>query len=518
MLRNLVELIKISSPIWIAILITAQASAAFAQEEGRAEQAQDLFSYPTQADLTALTDKQMERLDALSADPTTAEIRVVGVQFKLLKNLDSVNLNLSPGQKLPLDVVRVAERSATDYSWFGTSSAKPKDEAILVIQNDQAYGTIRSDGQLHRVRPLDGGLHALIRVDETKFPPEHPPEFEEMERETGRDVRGQLPAAGEMQDACTEYMAIVAYTADAKSQAGNIDALIQLAVDETNQGYANSGVNTRIKLAHKYQSSYTESGSMTTDRNRFRDKDDGFIDDVHGKRDEYAADVALLITKSGDYCGIAADIGATADTAFAVVGQNCATGYYSFAHEIGHLQGARHNTQADPTNTPFPYGHGYYYDPNDWRTIMSYNCPGGCTRINYWSNPSKSYGGVAMGTASTNNNARVLNETACTVANFSTSAPLKEGPLAFGVVLSNGSKYSGTPNWSSTYNVTYKRYEIKIDGESYYYLNYATNVTPAGDIRYCRSTSVGGQLLVYCYDKNGNAATSRFGFVTFKPN
>jgi hypothetical protein len=90
------------------------------------------------------------------------------------------------------------------------------------------------------------------------------------------------------------------------------------------------------------------------------------------------------------------------------------------------------------------------------------------------------------------------------------------GTVAFGVVYSNGQKKSGTPNWTSSYNSTEKRYEISINGESYYYLNYATNITPAGDIRFCRSSSVSGKLLVYCYDKNGNPATARFGFATFK--
>jgi hypothetical protein len=95
-------------------------------------------------------------------------------------------------------------------------------------------------------------------------------------------------------------------------------------------------------------------------------------------------------------------------------------------------------------------------------------------------------------------------------------APGADNPIAFGVVYSNGSKQSGTANWNSTYNATYKRYEIKISGENYYYLGYATNVTPAGDIRYCRTSSVDGKLLVYCYDKNGGSAISRFGFSTFK--
>jgi hypothetical protein len=92
------------------------------------------------------------------------------------------------------------------------------------------------------------------------------------------------------------------------------------------------------------------------------------------------------------------------------------------------------------------------------------------------------------------------------------------GPIAFGVVYSNGAKQSGTPNWTSSYNSTYQRYEISITGENYYYLSYATLITPAGDQRYCRSSSVSGKLLVYCYDQAGNAATSRFGFTTFKPN
>ena len=91
------------------------------------------------------------------------------------------------------------------------------------------------------------------------------------------------------------------------------------------------------------------------------------------------------------------------------------------------------------------------------------------------------------------------------------------GPLAFGVVYFDGARQSGTANWTSSYNGAYKRYEISITGESYYYTKYATVITPAGDNRFCRSSSVGGMLLVYCYDANGAGQTSRFGFITFKP-
>ncbi|MEL7093575.1 MAG: S8 family serine peptidase, partial [Pseudomonadota bacterium] len=93
--------------------------------------------------------------------------------------------------------------------------------------------------------------------------------------------------------------------------------------------------------------------------------------------------------------------------------------------------------------------------------------------------------------------------------------PLKS-PLAFGTVWFNGAKQKGYGNWSSTFNSTYNRYEITMTGQNYYYLNYVTVITPM-DNRFCKSSSVSGKLLVYCYTHSGQPATSRFGFVTYKP-
>src|SRR5207237_4622577 len=119
-----------------------------------------------------------------------------------------------------------------------------------------------------------------------------------------------------------------------------------------------------------------------------------------------------------DFCGLADAIMATASTAFAVVHYDCATGYYSFAHELGHLMGARHDVHHDSSTTPFAYGHGYEHPSSTasqvFRTIMAYACdaPAVCNpRIQYWSSPSVTYAGIATGTAATNDNVRVLNGT-----------------------------------------------------------------------------------------------------------
>ncbi|MFL6291653.1 MAG: M12 family metallo-peptidase, partial [Thermoanaerobaculia bacterium] len=150
-----------------------------------------------------------------------------------------------------------------------------------------------------------------------------------------------------------------------------------------------------------------------------RGTSDGYMDSIHTTRNSVAADVGLLVINNASSCGLASGIGSTASTAFADAHWDCITGYYSFGHEIGHLQSARHDPATDGTLTPYAYGHGYQYlGSPKWRTIMAYNCSGGCPRLNYWSNPNKLYNGVPMGNTTRSDNTRVLNTTRGTVAAF----------------------------------------------------------------------------------------------------
>jgi len=109
-----------------------------------------------------------------------------------------------------------------------------------------------------------------------------------------------------------------------------------------------SGVSTQLKLVHYYrESTYVESSlddsaaygdaliALETDG-------DGAMDNVHALRVTHAADIVAMIIGTTGVCGIA-NLGPRIDQMFSVTWWYCATGYFSFGHEIGHNLGLNHD-------------------------------------------------------------------------------------------------------------------------------------------------------------------------------
>jgi hypothetical protein len=228
-------------------------------------------------------------------------------------------------------------------------------------------------------------------------------------------------------------------------------ARITLGISETNTSYANSNVAQRLRLARAEQVDYVESNDLGADLDILTTSDGtstppmslgntaALLRAIHG------ADLVVLVTAppSPDSCGVAwgmvyVDPGFEA-FAFSVVEESCISPNGTLAHELGHNMGAQHDWYVDNAITPHTYAHGFVNTAGRWRTIMAYNnlCTDqsfSCTRLLYWSNPSVSYGGAAMGipggtksdcpTGNVNNvscdadDHRTLNETAATVAAF----------------------------------------------------------------------------------------------------
>lgn len=286
--------------------------------------------------------------------------------------------------------------------------------ASLSIVGDSMTGTFRVNDRLYKVHPVGDGQHTVTEVDELRLPPCGTPNA------AHGGTRGVVGAP--MAATTSEVLdMLVVYSDDARASYGfdGILSLINLAVFETNQGYAQSDVNLRVNLVLAREVAFNESGSLSTWVSQLRNVD-GVIDEVHTWRDEYGADAVCMITASGaGFCGQAYNVmtvlsSAGANDAFNVTSAGCATGNYTFGHELGHSLGCQHDRANTSGSALYPYCFGYRTASQTYRTIMAY-APG--TRLNIWSNPAKrAPNGQVLGAANSEENWRVLNNVVATAS------------------------------------------------------------------------------------------------------
>ncbi|MBI3161353.1 MAG: S-layer homology domain-containing protein [Chloroflexi bacterium] len=339
-----------------------------------------------------------------------------------------IELNLFPDVAYTGVIDRVAQYTPTSTSWTGTLKGRELSYFYLVVSNGTFIAHVASQDGIYEVSSAGNGVYRVTQIDQSKLPEKDdiriPPAS--LLNNTVAPNSAALPDDGSVIDV------MILYTPAARAAEGGtaaMDARVDLAITETNSSYTSSGVVPTMSLVYKGEISYVESGDEGTDLDRLTATSDGFIDTVHTLRDTYGADLVQLIVETGSGCGIAWFM-STVDASFAsggfsVVIRDCMTGNYSSGHEFGHNQSATHDTYVDTGTSPYPYIHGYVNLAARWRTVMAYNtqcadtAPGTyCTRLLYWSNPTKLYGGAAMGVTSSSENYKVLNNTAYTVANF----------------------------------------------------------------------------------------------------
>jgi hypothetical protein len=348
----------------------------------------------------------------LVSDPTTIRGRSVTVNLESLQGpggiAERVVLNLFDDAVFTADLDRVESNLSGGYTWLGHLQGVDLSLVTLVVNAGVLVGKVAWPQGTYEVRYAGSGAqHTIVQIEQSAFEPELDP-IPVDAADGDRSPAGSVAAA----DDGSIVDVMVVYTDDARAAAGGTTAIentILLAASEANTSYANSGINQRLSVVHMAEVSYAEAGNMSADLYCVTDPDDDCLDQVHSWRNTYHADHVVMLTETSvpsGACGIAwlqDPVGpGFADYAFAVVKRTCATGYYSFGHELGHNMGARHDWYVDSDDTPYTYAHGYLNVADRWRTVMSYNdeCDAAkvnCTRIPYWSNPEVTFGSVPMG-------------------------------------------------------------------------------------------------------------------------
>jgi hypothetical protein len=393
--------------------------------------------------LAEATAARRAAINRIRQRPTTQSLTLVTINVEALRG-ESTRLSIPGVSPLTLTKRREETKSTNNFTWYGTLAGIP-GHATLVVHNGKVTGSIHTNNELYSIEPITDTVHALIKVDPTRYPPDHDPTFNEVEK------HGALqppPTHREIRNTVVGIDVMVGYTTAAKNAVGDIIGTIQLAVAEANQSYINSNINIRLNLVDQFETTYDETGKTwpTIDMELLADAT------VQAHRTSSGADLTAVLVNSSGACGRSAAINANATNALSAVQYSCAAGAYSLAHEFGHLMGARHDENHDPLTTPYAYGHGYEHPSStasqSFRTIMAYPCmpPQSCEpRVQYWSSPNVYYNGIATGTAATNDNVRVLNENAAAVAALN-SPPVMPGnaPIISSINPSSGSEDGST--------------------------------------------------------------------------
>ena len=200
------------------------------------------------------------RLEKEKQDPTIVRGRCVRVKFDYLVGKDiphgaeAIKLNLFYDISHTVVKERVEKRSTKRYTWFGHIKDVKHSQVILVVENGSMAGNITVEGNMYQIRKIGDGVHIICEIDQSAFPEEAPP----IPVETP-DASDLVPPTSQV-DGTSIIDVMVVYTDDVAIASGNIAAEIQLAIDETNQSYANSGINQRLRLVHSQEVVYDETG------------------------------------------------------------------------------------------------------------------------------------------------------------------------------------------------------------------------------------------------------------------
>ncbi len=446
------------------------------------DDATDLFAYlPTPADAAAIADRI----------PAPAQkIHYVALNAGLVEGKNSVfwqrhggrlQVPLPDGRNLAVEITHTEALGADRFTSHGRVLDEPGGRAVFAYFGGRIAARFESiKGGAFELRPVanENGevANQFYEIDPSLIPdcgghpePAADPGIMMRLAEAAALAHGanDTTTAADTYDLGDDTVTVdllMAYTRAVRTSFGSA-ALVQVQLDlgvaRVNRDFEASSVNARLRLAGALEVNYpgddlpaSQAGWQSNALSRLRGQDDGFMDEIHARRDEVGADLVTLLVRRPDpeSSGIAYLLDQPRDyvgpyLGFSVVNASF-MGSPVLSHEIAHNFGAAH-ARGDPGASgaeggAYPYSFGYRFNSFDaagratqLRTIMAYS-PG--SRVGYFSNPrlrlptaadaateaSPTASGPALGVPEGQpgaaDNARTLQQNAFQVASFRPTA------------------------------------------------------------------------------------------------
>ena len=194
-------------------------------------------------------------------------------------SLEAIQANANPQLQLNLfsDLTLTAVLTRVDptpsgggYLWTGTVADVSNSLVQLVVKETLVAGDVRLPdlaradgpigGEVYQIRPLADGNHIvrqlrMVAPDSAEQDYLRPP-WDAMDSTATQASVGPQEDDGSIIDLLVAYSPLVR---ESVGGAAAIAAEIDLAVSLTNQAYANSGINQRLRLVYSVEVNYTET-------------------------------------------------------------------------------------------------------------------------------------------------------------------------------------------------------------------------------------------------------------------
>jgi len=365
-------------------------------------------------------------------------------------DIDYIDVQLLPGGNSLSFEKRV--RPSRNKIWYGESG-----NSVINLVNlgsdefgeEQIFGSVVEGNEIFHIKRNENGVAYVNRTRTNDFPPEGDPKFNddenyadddnsiyvrklrsgnvsantspERELATGSQVEIDIMVVWSRKAECANSGLSPGCTLTTVTK-NNMLGLIELAIEETNTAYTFSGIDLQLNLVH----SYRHPSLLEKQEKGFEAALDDVtenLNDVHTMRERFGADLVATIIDDPNYCGLAW-VGPQKSKGFSVISWSCATGYFSFGHEISHNMGCNHDRGAKNKCNGGGYAYGYRDPDAEFRSILAYSCRkdqcdgnkgGDCTRVQRFSNTKELYNGKSIGNEASNN-ARQINDVKATIA------------------------------------------------------------------------------------------------------
>lgn len=243
-----------------------------------------------------------------------AEVKEVQVKPGLVsKDTTMLSMPLTDGRTVSFKLSRSDNVASGMVGWVGDMPSNrrqlypspaeinmdPLNWVSLVSDGKLVVGDIRVEGQLYRLTAVGKGQQVLVKVDESKLPPEAAPIAAPVQPQGN----AQLVIAPLSSKSTIRVLFVT--TRQSRARFPNYKIELAQALQNANQYLINSKVDAVYELSDIYDSDYDETGKepQTQLNDMIADKPLGAK--IHIEREKVRADLVSMLSTYSIYCGIA---------------------------------------------------------------------------------------------------------------------------------------------------------------------------------------------------------------------